>query len=125
VGHSGVGKSSLVNALAPELDLETGEVKRGDGTGRHTTTRSSLFDLGDGIRVIDTPGVREFGLWDLEAADVRASFEDFQPYATGCRFSDCTHIHEPSCGVLEAVERGDVAQARYDAYRRIVESVDD
>jgi ribosome biogenesis GTPase len=123
VGHSGVGKSSLVNALAPDLNVRTGAVSQSSGTGRHTTTRSNLFDLGLGIRLIDTPGVREFGLWRLTPQELLSYFPDFDAAATRCHFSDCTHTHEPHCGVRVAVIEGKISGARFETYQRILVSL--
>ena len=124
VGHSGVGKSSLINGLSPDLELETRAVSQETGKGRHTTTRSSLFHLDGGrIRLIDTPGVREFGLWRLEPRELRAYFPDFDDHAGACRFADCSHVHEPECAVREAVASGEVAASRYQTYCRILESL--
>ncbi len=120
VGHSGVGKSSLVNALRPELNLETNTVRAADGKGRHTTTHSHLYDLGRGIRVIDTPGIREFGLWKMTAAEVRWYFEEFQELGAACKFADCSHTHEPDCAVKRAVHGGRLSASRYQSYQRIV-----
>jgi ribosome biogenesis GTPase len=123
VGHSGVGKSSLLNALSPEADALTGDVSDVNSKGRHTTTRSSIYDLAGGARVIDTPGVREFGLVKLEPEEVRQYFHDFDEAAAHCRFADCTHLHEPGCMVREQVEAGVIPRARYDRYRSICESL--
>ncbi|MEL7059035.1 MAG: ribosome small subunit-dependent GTPase A [Acidobacteriota bacterium] len=124
VGHSGVGKSSLVNALAPQAEAATGEVDRQVGRGRHTTTRSNLYDLGP-FRLIDTPGIRELGLWRLDPADLAGYFPEIAAASVGCRFADCTHIHEPDCAVRAAVDRGEISPARYATYRRIYESLTD
>ena len=123
VGHSGVGKSSLINALAPSIEAATGELSEARGTGRHTTTRSCLYDLGNGIRLIDTPGIREFGLWNLDAAELREYFPDFEPFEPACRFNNCSHSHEPSCAVRQAAEAGELTPARYRTYLRILESL--
>lgn len=119
VGHSGVGKSSLLNALQPEAGAATGGVSGATGKGQHTTTRSRIYDLYGGARVIDTPGVREFGLWKLDPAEVRLYFHDFDEAAAQCHFSDCTHLHEPGCMVRTQVEEGTIAAVRYERYRRI------
>jgi ribosome biogenesis GTPase len=119
VGHSGVGKSSLLNALLPGAGAATGGVSEVTGKGRHTTTRSQIYDLTGGARVIDTPGVREFGLWKLDLAEVRLYFHDFDEAAASCRFSDCTHLHEPDCMVRAQVEAGLIAPARYRRYQSI------
>jgi len=119
VGHSGVGKSSLLNALLPTAGAATGAVSDVTGKGQHTTTRSQIYDLACGARVIDTPGVREFGLWKLNAAEVRLYFHDFDEAALDCRFADGTHLHEPGCNVQEEVKVGRIAQARYDRYKGI------
>ena len=123
VGHSGVGKSSLINALSPNLKLRTGQVSHAHGKGRHTTSRSNLFHLGHGIRLIDTPGIREFGLWRLSPAELATYFPDFDEAAEDCRFGDCTHTHEPECAVRVAVEEGVVSPDRFDTYQRILESL--
>ncbi len=120
VGHSGVGKSSVLNAIDPRGERSTGDVRQFDGRGRHTTTWSSMRMLEDGTRVIDTPGVRAFGLDKLDPAQVRAFFAEFVPIAGGCRYSDCTHIHEPECAVREAVEGGKLSIERYASYVRIL-----
>jgi len=125
VGHSGVGKSSLLNALLPGAGAATGGVGSGTGKGRHTTTRSQIYDLSGGARVIDTPGVREFGLWKLDPAEVRLYFHDFDEAAGSCRFSDCTHLHEPDCMVRAQVEAGLIAPSRYQRYKSICEAEDD
>ena len=118
VGHSGVGKSSLLNALRPDLALATGSVGEGYGRGRHTTTSSALWELGDGTRIIDTPGVRSFGLWDVSADELPLYFPEFIPLR--CRFRDCAHLSEPGCAVRAAVESGEVSEERYETYVRLV-----
>lgn len=117
VGHSGVGKSSIVNRLMPEAGLDTGSVSDGYGRGTHTTTTSSRHCLPDGTVLIDTPGVRSFGLHRLTFEEVLAAFPEFEGY--GCRYADCTHLHEPDCGVQGAVESGAISEARYEAYVRL------
>jgi ribosome biogenesis GTPase len=113
-GHSGVGKSSLVNALVPGLDLRIGEVEY---KGQHTTTTSTLHELPNGTRIIDTPGIREFGLSGVRQRDLRQYFPEFDPYAAQCNFNDCSHTHEPVCAVRDA------DLPRYPAYLRIYESL--
>jgi len=120
VGHSGVGKSSILNALRPELEIETKSVSEGYGRGRHTTTASSLYDLGEGTRLIDTPGIRSFGLWQMSAAEVGWYFPEFEPLLDGCKFRDCSHVHEPGCGVKRALEAGDLSGHRYETYLRLL-----
>ncbi|MEM8962420.1 MAG: ribosome small subunit-dependent GTPase A [Acidobacteriota bacterium] len=122
-GHSGVGKSSLLRALAPNLDIAIGAVSTAWGKGRHTTTSSSLYRLADDTKVIDTPGIRELGI-DVDPAALDMYFDDIAAFATRCRFRDCRHIDEPGCAVLEAVANGELSQARYDAYLRIRASLE-
>lgn len=125
LGHSGVGKSSLLNALDPSSAQTIGAVRASDGKGRHTTTASSLHVLSDGTRVIDTPGVRTFGLWKLGADEVRAAFHEFEAFAGDCRFRDCSHRVEPDCAVRAAVGAGRIARARFASYLRIVASAEE
>jgi ribosome biogenesis GTPase len=117
-GHSGVGKSSLLNALDPRLHLSTGSVSSANKKGRHTTSSSALYHLPNGAIVIDTPGIREFGLWDVSRTDLRQYYREFNAYP--CAFADCTHTHEPDCGVKAAVESGELSAARYRGYLRIL-----
>jgi len=125
LGHSGVGKSSLANALDASLDLRTGDVHAGSGQGAHTTTTVSLLRLpwGDGGYLVDTPGIREFGLWRMEPSDVGHWFRDLARHLGACRFNDCVHETEPGCAVKAAVEAGYVATWRYESYLRILASV--
>jgi ribosome biogenesis GTPase len=118
VGHSGVGKSSILNALDTKLQLTTNTLHK-RGTGRHTTTASTLYDFGEGTYLIDTPGIREFGLWDLDRESLRDYFPEFSEPGESCRFTDCTHVHEPDCEVKDRVEAGDLSAARYDTYVRL------
>lgn len=122
-GHSGVGKSSLLNALDPELTIATQEVSKTTDKGRHTTTASRLYRLRDEIRIIDTPGARNLGIWGISTEEVSYYFPELAEYAVGCKFRDCTHIHEPECAVLEAVESGKITKLRYSSYRRIRDSI--
>jgi ribosome biogenesis GTPase len=117
-GHSGVGKSSLLNALDPSLNLVAGEISSANQKGRHTTTSSALYHLPGGGMVIDTPGIREFGLWNVSANDIRGYFREFDEHH--CAFADCSHIHEPDCAVKRAVEAGVIAPVRYESYLRIL-----
>lgn len=123
VGHSGVGKSSLLNALAPDLELRTGEVNAFHGKGRHTTTCSELHDLGDGTRIIDTPGVRSLGLTDRDRAELGWYFPEFLPFSGDCAYRDCTHDHEPDCAVRRAAEAGSLSRRRFDSYLRLLRSL--
>lgn len=123
VGQSGVGKSSLVNALMPGLDVEEGEVSQNSGLGQHTTTAARLYHFPSGGDLIDSPGVREFGLWHLEADEVTEAFVEFRPYLGGCKFRDCKHLDDPGCLLREAVENGEISEVRFDNYHRILESM--
>ncbi len=122
VGHSGVGKSSILNALDARLNLVTAGVHK-RGTGRHTTSASTLFDLGNETYVIDTPGIREFGLWNLTLDSLRNYFPEFQEASEWCKFNDCSHLHEPDCEVKRRVERGEINPARYDTYVRLATDI--
>ena len=116
-GHSGVGKSSLLNALDPRLQITTGSISSANEKGCHTTTSSALYHLANGAIVIDTPGIREFGLWDVTREDLRRYYKEFTAYQ--CAFSDCTHSHEPDCAIKQAVASGAISNARYESYARI------
>jgi ribosome biogenesis GTPase len=122
VGHSGVGKSSLLNSLKPELGLDVGSVSSGYGRGMHTTTRSTMWDIGDDTRIIDTPGIRSFGLWKLTATELPWYFPEFAAVGR-CKFRDCGHTHEPLCAVKEAVDAGAISRDRYDTYIRLLDSL--
>jgi ribosome biogenesis GTPase len=119
LGQSGVGKTSLLNALVPGLDLTTGAVRGADGRGRHTTSRSSMHSIGNGIRVIDTAGIRQLGMGEVTPGELESAFEDFALEAQDCRFSDCSHTHEPGCAVKAAVAAGSIDAARYESYLRL------
>ncbi|HAS6322777.1 small ribosomal subunit biogenesis GTPase RsgA [Vibrio vulnificus] len=123
VGQSGVGKSSLVNALIPELDIEEGEISELSGLGQHTTTAARLYHIPSGGNLIDSPGVREFGLWHLEPEEITKAYLEFRPYLGGCKFRDCKHADDPGCIIREAVENGEISEVRYDNYHRIIESM--
>lgn len=120
-GNSGVGKSSLINMLVPEAHLKVGDVSEAHHTGMHTTTFSELLDLPGGGAIIDTPGVKGFGTIDFEKAEVAHYFREIFKISENCRFSNCTHTHEPGCAVLQAVEQSRISQSRYASYLSIME----
>ncbi len=123
VGQSGVGKSTIVNSILPDADLLTGAVSENSGLGQHTTTVSRLFHLPSGGNLIDSPGIREFGLWHLDPERVTWCFREFRPYLGGCKFRDCKHLNDPGCLLLEALENGEISELRFENYHRILESM--
>ena len=120
-GNSGVGKSTLIGALEPSLDVRTGEISQSHHKGRHTTTFSTMYPLSGGGSIIDTPGVKGFGLIDIEDAELARYFPDMMRYAPECRYYNCIHVHEPDCAVVKAVERGEIAYSRYESYLKILD----
>lgn len=125
VGQSGVGKSSTIQKLIPDLDIQIGKLSDAKDKGRHTTTNSQLFHFPEGGECIDSPGIREFGLWHLEKEDVITGFRELDRYQGHCKFRDCAHGNEPGCAIREAVENGEVSQGRFESYKRIVASLGD
>ncbi len=122
-GASGVGKTTLINAMIPGTDAATRSVREKDQRGRHTTAAATVYDLPGGGMIVDTPGIRELGM-SLTAAELPWYFPEFEPYAPACRFNDCTHTHEPHCAVTAAVEAGEIAPRRYESYLRILETLE-
>jgi len=115
-GQSGVGKSSLLNAIEPSLGLRVREVSRDTQKGRHTTTSAMLVPLADGGYIVDTPGIRQFQLWDVVPEEVAGWFRDIRPFVNHCRFPDCTHTHEEDCAVKDAVADDLLDARRYESY---------
>jgi len=123
-GNSGVGKSTLINRLVPEANLRTAEISDAHNTGQHTTTFSEMIPLGSGW-IIDTPGIKGFGTFDMEPEEITSYFREIFRFSKDCRFSNCTHTHEPGCAVLKALEDHYIAPSRYQSYLSMLEDKDD
>jgi ribosome biogenesis GTPase len=119
VGQSGVGKSSLINRLLPELDIQIGKLSDASGQGRHTTTATTLYHLPQGGDLIDSPGVRDFRLGETAPADLARGFREFRPYLGLCRFQNCRHLSEPGCAVKAAVRKGEISERRLRSYTQL------
>lgn len=124
VGQSGVGKSSLVNALLPESNLRVGDLSEHQ-QGTHTTTSATLLHFPGGGHLIDSPGIREFGLWHMEEDEVLEGFIEFKPFIGHCKFRDCSHRHEPGCAILHALDDGKISETRMDSYRYILRTLNE
>ncbi|UCH66842.1 MAG: ribosome small subunit-dependent GTPase A [Ignavibacterium sp.] len=124
-GQSGVGKSSILNILYPHLNLKIGKISKYDGKGTHTTVTSSMIQVEDNTFIIDTPGLREIDPYGIKKEDLGHYFVDFTDYLKECRFNTCTHYHEPDCGVISAVENGNIDEFRYDSYLRLLDTIEE
>ena len=124
-GNSGVGKSTLINQLIPDADQRTAEISDAHNTGMHTTTFSEMLQLPDGGYLIDTPGIKGFGTFDIEKEELTSYFKEIFRFSEGCRFSNCTHTHEPGCAVIKAVEDHYIAASRYQSYLSMLEDKDE
>ena len=122
VGQSGVGKSSLAILLLPDIDILVGEVSD-SGEGRHTTTTTTLYDLPSGGSLIDSPGVRDFVLPEMDEVQLRDGYREFAAYSPYCKFNNCSHAHEPACKVREAVDKGELASNRYKRYLKLLSEI--
>lgn len=123
-GNSGVGKSTLVAAVERTAEVRTAEISRSHHKGRHTTTFSTMYPLSEGGYIIDTPGIKGFGLIDIDDAELAHYFPEMMCWLPECRYYNCSHTHEPDCAVIEAVERGDIALSRYESYLKILDEDD-
>lgn len=122
-GHSGVGKSTLINCLIPDLDLATGEISEMHSKGTHTTTFAEMFPLDDGGFIIDTPGIKEFGMVDMQNEEISHYFPEIFRASEECRFNNCVHVNEPGCAVISEVNDGRIPKSRYSSYLSIIESL--
>jgi len=123
-GQSGVGKSSLINLLYPNLKLKVGEISNYTSKGIHTTVTTVMIYVGDETYIMDTPGVREIDPFGIRKEDLSHYFKEFEPIMIDCRFNTCTHHHEPGCAVISAMENGEISEERYDSYLRILDTVE-
>jgi ribosome biogenesis GTPase len=119
-GHSGVGKSALINAIEPGLDLKTSPISKFHSKGVHTTTFANMFSLTFGGYIIDTPGIKEFGLYELDMSTLAERYPEMRALMHECKYTNCTHLHEPGCAVKQALEDGRLSKTRYDGYLRIM-----
>lgn len=124
-GNSGVGKSTLINAIIPHADQRTAEISNAHGTGMHTTTFSEMIELAEGGYLIDTPGIKGFGTFDIEREELTSYFKEIFEFSKDCKFNNCTHTHEPGCAVLQAVENHYISASRYQSYLNMLEDKDD
>lgn len=124
IGHSGVGKTSLINCLDPNIDLTVGDVSSYSEKGKHTTTYARLLELDYGGFIVDTPGIKEFGLVNIEPYELSLFFPEMREPRQYCKFNNCTHNHEPKCGVVDAFERGEIDPERYNSYLNILEGLE-
>nr|WP_314755589.1 ribosome small subunit-dependent GTPase A [uncultured Prevotella sp.] len=124
-GNSGVGKSTLINQILPGVNLKTAEISDAHNTGMHTTTFSEMLELPDGGYLIDTPGIKGFGTFDMEPEELTGYFKEIFKFSEGCKFNNCTHTHEPGCAVLAAVENHYIAESRYWSYLNMLEDKDE
>lgn len=124
-GNSGVGKSTLINAIIPHADQRTAEISNAHGTGMHTTTFSEMIELAEGGYLIDTPGIKGFGTFDIEREELTSYFKEIFKFSKDCRFNNCTHTHEPGCAVIQAVENHYISASRYQSYLNMLEDKDD
>lgn len=122
VGHSGSGKSSLVNAIQPGLKLKTGEISEAHSKGKHTTTFAELHPLDKNTWIVDTPGVKEFGIIDMERQEIKNYFPEFFEFSSSCKFKNCMHLEEPGCAVKQAAQNGDIPPERYSSYLGLIHS---
>jgi len=124
-GHSGVGKSTFINSIFPEINLRTSEVSDWSGKGMHTTTFAEMFDLPFGGHIIDTPGIREFGIIDIPKQELSHYFPEMRERLQGCRYNNCLHLNEPGCAIKEAIEERKISVERYISYCNIIETIDE
>lgn len=124
-GNSGVGKSTLINKILPEAKLRTAEISDAHNTGMHTTTFSEMLELPEGGYIIDTPGIKGFGTFNMEPEELTSYFPEIFHFSKGCKFSNCTHTHEPGCAVLKAIDDHFIAQSRYQSYLNMLEDKDE
>lgn len=124
-GNSGVGKSTLINAIIPHADQRTAEISNAHGTGMHTTTFSEMIELAEGGYLIDTPGIKGFGTFDIEREELTSYFKEIFEFSKDCKFNNCTHTHEPGCAVIQAVENHYISASRYQSYLNMLEDKDD
>lgn len=124
-GHSGVGKSTLMNALDPALNIKTSSVSDFNQKGQHTTTFAEMYEWPFGGFCIDTPGIKEFGLIDMKKHEIQDYFPEIFNKRVDCRFDDCIHLNEPKCAVIRATENGEIAQSRYDNYLGFLKEIEE
>tara|TARA_R110002153_G_scaffold230551_1_gene383741 strand:- start:191 stop:1144 length:954 start_codon:yes stop_codon:yes gene_type:complete len=124
-GHSGVGKSTLVNTIEPNLDIKTKQISEQHLQGQHTTTFAEMFDLSFDARIIDTPGIKGFGIVDMEKEEIGNYFPEFFKLKQECKFNNCIHVDEPKCAVKDALETGDIAWSRYNSYLQMIKGEDE
>lgn len=122
-GPSGVGKSSIINILQPEANMETGGISRKIERGKHTTRHSELFPIDEESYIMDTPGFSSLYVNDFEKEELKYYFPEFEPYEGGCKYNGCDHIHEPGCAIKEAVESGKIHEVRYEDYKEMYEEL--
>ena len=121
IGHSGVGKSTLINTISPNLMIKTSNISDLHKQGQHTTTYSEMFDLSDDIKIIDTPGIKGFGLVDIDSNEIKNYFPEFKNLKENCKYNNCLHLNEPDCAVINALKQNKISESRYKSYLNLID----